>query len=53
MPSDKEMVGRALSGDAEAFPELVCRHDRAVAAVCHRMIGDEHEALDAVQDTFR
>jgi len=50
--SDREIVGRVLSGDAKAFAELVSRHEPIVVAVCRNMLDDEHGAQDAVQDTL-
>ena len=49
---EADIVSRAAGGDAEAFGEIVQRHGRMVSAVCRDVLGDEHEALDASQDTF-
>jgi RNA polymerase sigma-70 factor, ECF subfamily len=50
--SDAVLVGRARSGDREAFAILYLRHHEAVASVCRRRLGDPHLAEDATQETF-
>ncbi len=40
------------NGDAEAFAEIVKQHAPLVYGVCMRVLGDKHNAADAVQDTF-
>jgi RNA polymerase sigma factor (sigma-70 family) len=39
MASDAELIGRSLSGDAEAFMEVVCRHEVAIGAYLERRVG--------------
>lgn len=46
------LIGRARSGDREAFGEIVHRYQDAVFNLCYRMLGDFHEAEDAAQETF-
>ena len=41
MASDAELIGRSLSGDAEAFMEVVGRHEVAVGAYLERRVGRE------------
>lgn len=41
-----------LSGDAEAFRDLVEREANAIIGVCRRILGDATEAEDAAQDAF-
>jgi RNA polymerase sigma factor (sigma-70 family) len=41
MASDAELIGRSLSGDAEAFMEVVCRHEVAIGAYLERRVGRE------------
>jgi RNA polymerase sigma-70 factor (ECF subfamily) len=45
-------VGRARSGDNEAFRLLVEQHSRAVFRLAYRMTGNEEDAEDIVQETF-
>jgi RNA polymerase sigma-70 factor, ECF subfamily len=49
---DEVLVGRVLRGDALAFRDLYGRHSRYVAGVVHRLMGDDAELEDIVQDTF-
>jgi RNA polymerase sigma-70 factor, ECF subfamily len=51
-PTDDELVGRSLAGDADAFAQLVDRHRQRVYNVCLRLLGDPEDAADASQDTF-
>lgn len=39
MASDAELIGWSLTGDREAFVEVVCRHERAVGAYLARRVG--------------
>lgn len=50
--SDEQVVERALSGDAEAFGEIVCRWERRIFALSFGMLGREEDARDATQETF-
>ena len=50
--SDAELVERYLTGDIEAFDELMRAHEDRVFAVCLRMLRDRDAALDATQETF-
>lgn len=49
---DSELVTRAREGDKEAFDALFLRHSRYVAGTLYRVIGDDLELDDIVQDTF-
>ncbi len=42
----------AAEGEQAAFTALVQRHEGWVMAVCQRVLGDSHAALDACQVTF-
>src|ERR1044072_1599182 len=50
--SDELIVERALTGDAEAFGELVRRWERRIFALTYGMLGREEDARDATQETF-
>jgi RNA polymerase sigma-70 factor (ECF subfamily) len=49
---DATLVARAASGDDRAFGLLYRRHARYVAGVAFRLLGDESELDDVVQETF-
>ena len=49
---DEVIVERALTGDAEAFGELVRRWERRIFALTYGMLGREEDARDATQETF-
>jgi RNA polymerase sigma-70 factor (ECF subfamily) len=46
------IVRRAQQGDVQAFESLYHTHAPAVYALCRRMIGDEQQARDLMQDAF-
>jgi RNA polymerase sigma-70 factor (ECF subfamily) len=47
-----DVVLRAQEGDVDAFETLYRTHAPAVHALCRRMVGDEREARELVQDVF-
>lgn len=49
---DEALVQRCLSGDTEAFGELVGRYERPIFNVALRMLRDREEARDATQNAF-
>ena len=49
---DETLVQRCLSGDTEAFGELVSRYERPIFNVALRMLRDHEEAQDATQNAF-
>lgn len=49
---DWELVARLGRGDRDALGDLVRRHERRVATLCHRFLDDRDEALDATQEVF-
>ncbi|WP_443059084.1 RNA polymerase sigma factor SigM [Streptomyces sp. NBC_00388] len=49
---DQELLAAHVSGDADAFGELVRRHRDRLWAVALRTLGDREEAADAVQDAL-
>jgi DNA-directed RNA polymerase specialized sigma24 family protein len=51
MESDAELIGRSLAGDAEAFVEVICRHEAAVGAYLARRAGRE-AAEDLLGDVW-
>lgn len=53
MSGDQPPMARYADGDPEAFRELYDRWADRVYGFCLRQVGDEAEAADAFQDTFR
>jgi len=51
-PSDLEAVTRAAEGDHEAFRVLVERYQGRAFGLALRVMGDEEQARDVVQDAF-
>jgi RNA polymerase sigma-70 factor (ECF subfamily) len=49
---DIDLINRYLSGDLEAFNEIMEAHEDRVFAICLRMLRNRDSALDATQDTF-
>jgi len=49
---DIQLIDRYLSGDVEAFNELMAAHEDRVFAISLRMLRNREMALDATQDTF-
>jgi RNA polymerase sigma-70 factor (ECF subfamily) len=52
LATDEIIVERALTGDADAFGELVRRWERRIFALTYGMLGREEDARDATQETF-
>ncbi|MEU0136458.1 RNA polymerase sigma factor SigM [Streptomyces sp. NPDC006296] len=50
--SDQDLLARHVSGEPDAFGELVRRHRDRLWAVALRTLGDREEAADAVQDAL-
>jgi RNA polymerase sigma-70 factor (ECF subfamily) len=50
--TDEQVVEKALSGDPEAFGEIVRRWERRIFALSFGMLGREEDARDATQETF-
>lgn len=49
---DAELVGRLRGGDSRALDELFRRHRDAAYVVAYRLLGNEADALDVVQESF-
>jgi RNA polymerase sigma-70 factor (ECF subfamily) len=52
VPSDDHLVKATLSGDDEAFTELVRRHKRRVFTIVARFVRNNYELDDVCQETF-
>lgn len=50
--SDAAVVARVRAGDGDAFRVLVERHARTVFRLACRMVGNQQDADDVVQETF-
>ncbi|HXV61592.1 MAG TPA: sigma-70 family RNA polymerase sigma factor [Vicinamibacteria bacterium] len=51
-PDESDVIARLRTGDQAAFEELVRTHGRKLLALCRRLLGNEEDARDAVQETF-
>ncbi len=52
VPSDEQLLGRFTAGDRLALDELFCRYRQPAYRVAYRLLGNEANALDAVQEGF-
>ena len=52
MLSDEMLAQQILSGDTEAFEELMNRYKRSIFTIAYRMMGNYHEAEDISQEVF-
>src|SRR5881394_3102046 len=52
MPTDEQLLARAGQGDRPALEELFRRYRVIAYRVAHRLLGNEADALDAVQEGF-
>ncbi len=50
--TDAELLAAAGAGDGHAFAAFYDRHARAVLGYCVRILDDEEDAADAVQEAF-
>ena len=48
--TDEIIVQRALTGDAEAFGEIVRRWERRIFALAYGILGREEDARDVTQE---
>jgi RNA polymerase sigma-70 factor, ECF subfamily len=51
-PTDRDLVDSAKGGDAEAFGQLVRRHQQRMHRLAVHMLRDRAEAEDVTQETF-
>ncbi|HSF19810.1 MAG TPA: sigma-70 family RNA polymerase sigma factor [Vicinamibacteria bacterium] len=51
-PDEAEIIARLRTGDEAAFEELVRTHGRKLLALCRRLLSNEEDARDVVQETF-
>jgi RNA polymerase sigma-70 factor (ECF subfamily) len=51
-PSDEQLLVRSAAGDRSALEELFRRYRQIAYRVAYRLLGNEADALDAVQDGF-
>jgi RNA polymerase sigma-70 factor (ECF subfamily) len=51
-PSDEHLLARYIGGEREALEELFRRYRLLAYRVAYRLLGQEADALDAVQDGF-
>jgi RNA polymerase sigma-70 factor, ECF subfamily len=51
-PSDECLLARLADGEREALEELFSRYRLLAYRVAHRLLGNEADALDAVQEGF-
>ncbi len=51
-PSDEQLLARHTQGDRGALEELFRRYRLLAYRVAHRLLGNEADALDAVQEGF-
>jgi RNA polymerase sigma-70 factor (ECF subfamily) len=50
--ADETLVKHAQSGDADAYADLVLRHQEIAFRVAYLIVGDANEAQDAAQEAF-
>jgi RNA polymerase sigma-70 factor (ECF subfamily) len=51
-PTDEDLVAATLSGDEDAFAEIVARHKRRVFGTASRFARDHHQLDDIAQEVF-
>lgn len=48
----RELTAKAIKGDSAAFEELYGASKRSVYFICSKMLNSEHDAKDAMQNTY-
>src|SRR3954468_13339863 len=51
-PQDAELVSQVLGGDRDAYGLLVQRHSRSLFALAYRVMANQEDADEVVQETF-
>ncbi len=51
-PRDSVLLEQARQGDAAAFDMLIRRHDKHLYRIARSVLSDDHEAEDAVQESY-
>ncbi len=49
---EKILLGRAIKGDVESFEKLIERYQSKAYNIALRMLGNEEDAKDVIQDSF-
>src|SRR6185436_17692644 len=49
---DAALVERYLTGDMQAFDELMIRYERQIYRVCYRFVENRDDAMDLAQEVF-
>ena len=50
--TDKELIENALTGDQNAYRQLMTRHQMAIFHIVFKIVRDKETAADLVQETF-
>jgi RNA polymerase sigma-70 factor (ECF subfamily) len=51
-PTDGQLVSQVLTGNREAFDELIRRYQRQAVAVSYRLLGNSQDSLEVTQEAF-
>jgi RNA polymerase sigma-70 factor, ECF subfamily len=51
-PSDERLAAAAAGGDRGALDTLLARHVDRIHGLCRRLLGNDHDALDATQEAL-
>ena len=51
-PPDERLLEAFVAGDDDALGQLAERHERAMLGLARGLLGDEQQAMEAVQDTW-